>query len=74
MSYKPMDFSALLGMDGFSNELLENHLKLYQGYVKETNLLQDKLKSMSADGKLDSPEHAELRRRLGWEFDGMRLH
>lgn len=74
MSYEPVDFSALLGMDGFSINLLEDHFKLYQGYVKETNLLQDKLKSMTAEGKLDSPEHAELRRRLGWEFNGMRLH
>src|SRR5574341_2538963 len=74
MTYRPRDFSALLGMDGFSNQLLEDHFQLYQGYVKETNLLQDKLKAMTADGKLDSPEHAELRRRLGWEFNGMRLH
>jgi Fe-Mn family superoxide dismutase len=69
-----MDFSALLGMDGFSDELLEDHFRLYQGYVKETNVLQDELKSIAAEGRLDSPEHAELRRRLGWEFNGMRLH
>ena len=73
MSYEPMDFSELLGMEGFSDELLEDHFKLYQGYVTGTNELLEKLDEMAADGKL-AAEHAELRRRLGWEFDGMRLH
>jgi superoxide dismutase, Fe-Mn family len=73
MSYEAMDFSGILGMDGFSNELLETHFELYRGYVKETNELLHRLESM-AKGELDSTEHAELRRRLGWEFDGMRLH
>jgi len=74
MSYEAMDFRGILGMDGFSNELLEEHFKLYQGYVTETNELLATLETMVADGKLASAEHAELRRRLGWEFDGMRLH
>ena len=73
MSYEAMDFSGILGMDGFSNELLEIHFELYRGYVKETNELLHRLESM-AKGELGSTEHAELRRRLGWEFDGMRLH
>ena len=74
MSYEPMDFSELLGMDGFSDELLEDHFKLYQGYVTGTNELLERLEEMAADGELKTAEHAELRRRLGWEFDGMRLH
>lgn len=74
MSYEVMDFSGLLGMDGFSDALLENHFKLYEGYVNETNELLEKLEAMAADGDLDSAEHSELRRRLGWEFNGMRLH
>jgi Fe-Mn family superoxide dismutase len=74
MPYEAADFSAIVGMDGFSNELLQDHFKLYQGYVTETNELLSELESLAAEGKLDSPQHAELRRRLGWEFDGMRLH
>lgn len=74
MSYEPMDFSELLGMDGFSDELLEDHFKLYQGYVTGINELLERLEEMAADGELKTAEHAELRRRLGWEFDGMRLH
>lgn len=74
MPYEATDFSGILGMDGFSNDLLEDHFKLYQGYVNETNELLARLESLAGDGKLESPQHAELRRRLGWEFDGMRLH
>jgi Fe-Mn family superoxide dismutase len=74
MPYESVDFSGILGMDGFSRELLEDHIKLYQGYVTETNEILTQLESLAAGGKLDSPQHAELRRRLGWEFDGMRLH
>jgi Fe-Mn family superoxide dismutase len=29
---------------------------------------------MLKDGKVGTPEYAELKRRLGWEFNGMRLH
>jgi len=68
-----MDFSGLVGMDGFSKELLEDHFQLYEGYVTETNALLDQLKGVSSSER-SSAEHAELRRRLGWEFNGMRLH
>jgi Fe-Mn family superoxide dismutase len=73
MSYDAIDFSGLMGMDGFSKELLEDHFKLYEGYVTETNALIDQLKAMS-ESERSSVEHSELRRRLGWEFNGMRLH
>ena len=73
MTYEAIDFSGLLGMDGFSKELLEDHFKLYEGYVTEANALLDQLRSMS-DSDRSSAEHSELRRRLGWELNGMRLH
>ena len=72
--YQAGDFSMLLGMRGFSDVLLNNHFKLYQGYVKNTNLLASKLKDLLEAGKTDSPEYAELKRRFGFEFNGMRLH
>lgn len=73
-SYQAKDYSYLIGMPGFSDNLINTHLKLYQGYVTNTNLLLNLLQKLSADGKNRSPEYAELKRRLGWEFDGMRLH
>jgi Fe-Mn family superoxide dismutase len=76
MAYEARDYSKLLGMAGFSDNLLNNHFSLYQGYVKNTNKLMEQLNSMIKDLKADSPapEYSELKRRLGWEFDGMRLH
>ncbi len=74
MAYQAKDFSSLLGMDGFSDNLLKNHFTLYQGYVTNTNKLLDILSEMAKSGKAQTPEFAELKRRLGFEFNGMRLH
>jgi Fe-Mn family superoxide dismutase len=74
MSYTAKDYSKLIGMAGFSEVLLKNHITLYQGYVTNTNKLMDTLKEMLKTDKATTPEFAELKRRLGWEFNGMRLH
>jgi len=74
MAYTAKDYSKLLGMEGFSDTLLKNHFTLYQGYVTNTNKLMDTLGQMFKDGKVGTPEFAELKRRFGWEFNGMRLH
>jgi Fe-Mn family superoxide dismutase len=63
-----------LQLDGISGEQLEQHYKLYQGYVTNTNTLNDKLAELRAAGKGGTPDYNELRRRLGWEYGGMRLH
>jgi Fe-Mn family superoxide dismutase len=69
--YQAKDYSHLLGMPGFNDELLQIHFKLYEGYVKNTNEIADKLKNTINPGSYDN---GALRRRFGWEFDGMRLH
>ena len=74
MPYVAKDFGKLVGMDGFSETLLKNHFTLYQGYVTNTNKLSDLLGGMLAEGKTAAPEYAELKRRFGWEWNGMRLH
>jgi Fe-Mn family superoxide dismutase len=74
MSYTAKDYAHLLGMAGFSDTLLKNHFTLYQGYVTNTNKVMDLLAAMLKEGKQGTPEFAELKRRLGWEFNGMRLH
>ena len=74
MSYAPKDYAKLIGMEGFSETLLKNHFTLYQGYVTNTNKVLDTLDQMNKDGRTATPEFAELKRRLGWEFNGMRLH
>ncbi|MHB9026465.1 MAG: superoxide dismutase [Armatimonadota bacterium] len=74
MAYQPQEYTSILGMQGISDATLQNHFKLYQGYVTNTNTLLDKMTQLLDDGKERTPEFAELRRRLGFEFDGMRLH
>ncbi len=72
--YQAKDYSKLIGMQGFSETLLKNHFTLYQGYVSNTNKLLELLGELAKAGKGSSPEFAELKRRFGWEFNGMRLH
>jgi superoxide dismutase, Fe-Mn family len=72
--YEAQDFSKLKGMKGFSNNALDLHFALYQGYVKNTNLIGNELMKMAGQNQTGTPAYAELKRRFGWEFDGMRLH
>lgn len=72
--YRAMDFGHLVGMEGFSEALLKMHFALYQGYVANTNALLEKTRALAKEGKADGPEYAELKRRLGFEFNGMKLH
>ncbi len=75
-SYKARQFN-LSGLKGISDETLELHFKLYEGYVKETNNLTEKIWQFIQDGKVDQeemPAYSELTRRLGFEYNGMVLH
>lgn len=74
MTFEPKNFDNLVGLTGFSDQMLKNHFTLYQGYVTNTNKLADSLVAMTRDGKNGVPEFAEMKRRFGWEFNGMRLH
>lgn len=74
MSYIAKDYGKLVGMEGFGETLLKNHFTLYQGYVANTNKVMSSLSTLLAEGKTGTPEFAELKRRLGWEWNGMRLH
>jgi len=73
MTFVAQNFDRLIGTAGFSDTLLNNHFTLYQGYVTNSNKLSDILAVMANEGKT-GPEFAELKRRFGWEFNGMRLH
>ena len=74
MAYEAKDYARLIGMAGFSEALLQNHFTLYQGYVTNTNKVLTILEQMLKEDKAATPEFAELKRRVGWEFNGMRLH
>ena len=72
--YQAKNFDHLLGTPGFSDMLLKNHFTLYEGYVKNFNTLNEILMTMEEKGEVGTPVDAELNRRFGWEFNGMRLH
>ncbi len=72
--YAAKNYDSLLGTEGLSDTLLKNHFTLYQGYVTNTNKLADLLAAAAQENKMGTPEYAEMKRRMGWEFNGMRLH
>ena len=75
-SYRAKEFN-LSGLTGISDKTLETHFKLYEGYVKETNRLNEKISELIQGGKVDReemPAYSELTRRLGFEYNGMALH
>ena len=74
-SYTPKKFD-LSGLTGISDKTLEVHFGLYEGYVKNTNLLNEQLAEIISAGKAAGadPHFAELTRRLGFEYNGMVLH
>ena len=58
---------SLSGLHGISDRTLEMHFKLYEGYVKETNRLMDKLSNYSKNGSIDPSDmevYSELTRHL----------
>ena len=75
-SYKARQFN-LSGLKGISDQTLEMHFKLYEGYVNETNKLTERIAEFIKDGNVDQeemPAYSELTRRLGFEYNGMVLH
>ncbi len=76
MSYTAKKYQ-LSGLNGISDQTLEMHFKLYEGYVKNTNLLQEQIESYLESDVSDSKVkqvYSELKRRYGFEFNGMVLH
>lgn len=61
-------------LKGISRKSLEEHLKLYAGYVKHANLILEHIDELSKDSEKYAYELGELQRRFGFEFDGMRNH
>jgi Fe-Mn family superoxide dismutase len=68
--YVEKDFSDLRRLKDIPDSLIETHLKLYSGYVKNTNLLRRTL-AATQPGSL---EWSEMQRRMGFELNGLRLH
>lgn len=61
---------VLPSLDGISDKTMQTHVKLYEGYVKQTNDLLER----SAELESNHPAIWAIQRRFGFEFDGMRNH
>jgi Fe-Mn family superoxide dismutase len=61
-------------LKGISSKNIEEHLKLYAGYVKNTNILLEKISELSKDEATNAYTLGELQRRFSFEFCGMRNH
>lgn len=74
MTYSARTFE-LPELKGISPDQIAVHLKLYEGYVKHTNLIMERIAELR--GETDEASvytMNELRRRFSFEFDGMRMH
>jgi len=75
-TYRAKQFN-LSGLKGISDQTLELHFKLYEGYVANTNLLNERIADLLSRGPVGQdlmPTYSELTRRLGFEYNGMVLH
>lgn len=73
MEYSPRTFT-IPALKGLSEKQLAVHLGLYEGYVKHVNLIREKIAELKSAPGDNSYLINELRRRFGFEFDGMRMH
>ena len=71
--YTPQKFE-LNNLDGLSEKQIDVHLKLYEGYVKFINVLDEKQTELLKDSEKNAYALAEVTRRIGFEFNGMRMH
>lgn len=68
---KTFDIPALKGI---SAKTIEEHLKLYAGYVKNLNLIQEKMDTYVKDAEGNAYALNEFLRRFSFEYNGMRNH
>lgn len=73
MKYEPLNF-AIAELTDISQETIDLHIGLYQGYVKHVNLIEEKIAAYRHDLEANTYAIAEMQRRLGFEFGGMRNH
>lgn len=74
MTYTVQEQLKPSNLSGISQDQIDQHWKLYEGYVGQSNTLKQELESLRKDGKGDAAVYADRRRRFGFEFCGMVLH
>ena len=65
---------AIPELAGISSKNIEEHLKLYAGYVKFSNQIQNDMQELLKDSEKNAYIIGEMNRRFAFEFNGMRNH
>lgn len=73
MHYTAKTF-AVPQLEGISKQTIDEHIGLYNGYVKHANLIREKIDAYSTDPDNNNYAIGEMQRRFGFEFGGMRNH
>ena len=73
MTYTPQKFT-FRSLNGISEKQLDVHIKLYEGYVTHVNKLEEVLQDLMSDSEKNAYALGEVKRRLGFEWNGMRMH
>ena len=73
MQYEAKTFN-IPELEGISKETIDAHLGLYAGYVKHVNLIREKIADYMQNEEGNAYAIAEMQRRLGFEFGGMKNH
>lgn len=71
--YTPKTF-VIPELEGISKQTIDEHIGLYNGYVRHVNLIRDKIAAYSSDPDNNTYAIGEMQRRYGFEFGGMRNH
>ena len=74
MEYFTAKTFTIPDLKGISAKNIEEHLKLYAGYVKFANYTQNQINELSVDTTKNAYEIGELNRRFSFEYNGMRNH
>lgn len=74
MTYTVREELKPSGLNGISDDQINDHWNLYKGYVAQTNTLREELAELCKDGKGENLAYADRRRRFGFEYNGMVLH
>jgi Fe-Mn family superoxide dismutase len=74
MAYEVQSALKPEALKGMSESQINQHWKLYEGYVSNANALRAELEALRKEGKGGTPLYADRRRRFGFEYNGMVLH
>lgn len=74
ITYEPKEHIKPSGLIGISDEQIDDHWKLYLGYVSQVNRLNDEISQLESQKQTNALIYLDRKRRLGFEYNGMVLH